>query len=78
MWKATVTIDSDKTDIGMASATHTDLITSEKFTYSRRIKMVAGEKAAFVSEAKAALASHATKKTRDVDLSTQLTDALNG
>lgn len=76
-WIATVTTDSDKTDVGTATAIFTDPATSKTFTFSRRAKLNTADKAAFVSEAKAALATEDNKVTRDDNLSAALTKSLN-
>lgn len=75
-WIATVTLDPDKSDVGIASAIWNKGL-SDEFKYSRRVKISVAEKNAFVTEAKAALAASQNQNTKEVDYSTQLTQALN-
>lgn len=75
-WKAIVTLDPDKSDVGTAVAVWNEGL-SDEFTYQRRVKISNAEKTAFVAEAKAALLAEQGQTTKEADYSTQLTTALN-
>lgn len=76
-WTGTVVLDADKTNVGTAYATW-NAGQPDQFVYSRRARMTAAERDAFVLEAKAALAAEQDKRTREATFSTSLTTALNG
>lgn len=49
-WTSTVTLDKDKSDVASVSATFTDTDLST-FTHSKRIKITAADRDAFIREA---------------------------
>lgn len=76
MWKATVTLDNDKLDVGTAVAVWNEGL-EDSFTYSRRVKITTAEKNAFVAEVKAALVVNQAKQAKEAEYSLLLTNALN-
>ncbi len=76
-WTATVTLDADKTDVGLVAAIW-NAGEADEFTYSRRATVSAGEAALFVDQAKAALVARNEKASREAPLAATLEGLLNG
>ena len=75
-WTGTVTLDRDKDDAGMASATW-NAGEADAFTYSRRAKVSGSSAAAFKVDAIAALTAHVAWTEQNATLSATLTTLMN-
>lgn len=76
-WTAEVQLDKDKTNVGTATAIWRDAEGNELFRYARRAKVEAQDAAAFVTEARNALAAANQQTQRQATLAATLAGLLN-